>query len=657
MEAAAFTEERLKYLRLLAERYPSIRAASTEIIHLEAILDLPKGTEHFISDVHGEYEPFRHVMKNASGVIRNYVRELFSGTMTEAQQRGLATLVYYPTEKLALVKKTETDLPDWYRVTLFKLVVLFKRASSKYTRSKVRKAIDPRFSYILEELLHEDATDETKQHYYARIIDSIVQTGCADDYIVEICRVVQRLAIDRLHIIGDIFDRGPGADRIMDELMRHHSLDIQWGNHDILWLGAAAGSLACMLNVIRISARYTNLHILEEGYGINLVPLASYAIEHYSGCDCSLFLPEGAPAGALPKKEAQLIAQMHKAVTILQFKAEAQVIARHPEYAMDDRLLLDKIDFDARAVRLGDASYPLIDCDFPTLDRAAPLRFTAEEEFILDKLCSSFQNAEKLRAHAELLLARGGMYKVFNGNLLFHGCIPMDADGSFRAVRVGDAEHSGRALLDAMEKQVRAGYLNLDDPAAMRDGQDMMWYLWCGPDSPLYGKEQMTTFERYFVADKDTHAEPKDPYYLLRDQADVCVRILLDFGLDPESGHVVNGHVPVQVSKGESPIKADGKLFVIDGGFAKAYQKITGIAGYTLIYNSHGLILVSHEPFESTQAAIEGETDVHSSQFVIESTARRIKVAETDVGAELREDICDLTALLTAYRQGLIPES
>jgi fructose-1,6-bisphosphatase-3 len=638
----SLSAERLKYLNLLSEQFPSIRAVSTEIINLQARLNLPKGTEHFISDIHGEYEPFSHVMRNASGVIKDYIVELFGNSMLESEMKSLATLVYYPQEKLAIARKTENGLADWYKITIFRLIRLCKRASSKYTRARVRRTIDTRFAYILEELLHEDVQDQSKQDYYNQIVDTIVRIGSAEDYIIELCTAIQKLAIYKLHIIGDIFDRGPHADKILDALSRHHSVDIQWGNHDIVWMGAAAGSAACILNVIRVSARYANLHTLEDGYGINLVPLVTYAIEYYGGGSLDGFMPETL-GGVVSEKEAQLTAQIHKAATILQFKAEAEIIRRHPEYNMSDRLLLDKIELNK--------------ADFPTVNPQDPFSITAEEADIIEKLAASFMHSPRLQRHAEFLFSKGGMYKALNGNLMFHGCVPMNADGTLKDVRVGDGAYRGKMLLDVIERRVREGFLNHSDPTARADGQDTLWYLWCGADSPLFGSNRMATFERYFFADKSTHTEERDPYYTYRDTEETCKMILADFGLDPETAHIINGHVPVKVMKGESPVKANGKLLVIDGGFAKAYQKSTGIAGYTLIYNSHGLLLVSHEPFVSAQKAIEDEMDIHSSSFVVEYANERIKVRDTDDGAVIFGHISDLTDLLRAYETGEIKEN
>ncbi len=657
MKQKTFTDERLRYLELLSKQFPSIRDASTEIINLQAILNLPKGTEHFLSDIHGEYESFFHVTKNASGVIKRYIDELFSNTMTESEMKNLATLVYYPHEKLSMTAKEGKNTKDWYRVIIFRLIKLCKRASFKYTRSKVRKAMDPSYAYIIEELTYADESNKNKQDYYNQIINSIISIGRVDDYITEICKVIQRLAIDRLHIIGDIFDRGPDADKVMDVLMNHHSIDIEWGNHDIVWMGAAAGGEACILNAIRISARYANLNTIEDGYGINLVPLASYAIEQYSDCSCEKFMPKGLDADGIGEKQANLMAKIHKAASILQFKVEGNTIKRNPEFFMEDRLLLDKIDFEKKTIKIGDKEYPMLDCDFPTVDPKDPYALTEEEQDIMDKLVVSFQTSMRLQEHARLLFAKGGMYRIYNGNLLFHGCVPLNQDGTLKDVKVGDEYYRGIELFDAIDAKVREGYLNHSDKESMIRGQDMLWYLWCGADSPLFGKDKMTTFERYFIEDKATHKEAKDTYYKLIEQVETCERILENFGLNKDKSHIINGHVPVKVSKGESPIKAGGKLIVIDGGFARAYQKVTGIAGYTLIYNSYGLNLVSHEPFESTLTAIEEEMDIHSSEVVLEYNRARITVADTDDGIKIKQSVQDLMDLLEAYETGKVKEN
>lgn len=649
-----FTPEEMKYLRLLASQYRNINAAATEIINLKAILNLPKGTEHFVSDIHGESESFSHVLRNASGVIKNHISEIFGNNLRESEKKTLATLIYYPEQKLEQVAEQEKDMEEWYRITLFRLVKICKVISSKYTRSKVRKALPKEFAYIIEELLHEDSTKVNKQLYYNEIIDTIIDLNQADRFVMALSHVIQRLAIDQLHVIGDIYDRGPHAAAIMDILSSYHSVDIQWGNHDISWMGAAAGCQALICNVLRIQTRYANLDTIEEDYGINLLPLATFAMRTYANDPCSQFSPKGDEE--LSDQDFNMIAKMHKAISILQWKMEAQIIQRHPEFHMEDRLLLSKINFENGTIDLYGKTYPMNDMNFPTVDPKDPFRLTEEEELVMNKLKSSFVNSEKLQAHIQELYRRGSMYTICNSNLLFHGCVPMNADGTLKKVCLQGKEYSGRAYLDAMERIVREGYFNKPHSERKRECMDIIWYLWCGENSPLFGKKRMTTFERYFVDDKETHYEEKDPYYTLRNEESVCRTVLEAFGLDPDHSRIINGHVPVKVSKGESPIKANGKLFVIDGGFAKAYQKVTGIAGYTLIYNSYGLNLVSHEPFVSTDVAITEEKDILSSTVAFQHSQNRILVKDTDIGKELQKSICDLEKLLYAYRSGLIKE-
>ncbi|WP_139904767.1 fructose-1,6-bisphosphatase [Clostridium thermarum] len=651
-----FDEADLHYLKLLSKQYPNIAAASTEIINLQAILNLPKGTEHFISDVHGEHESFSHVLRNASGVIKRKIDDVFGNSLRESEKKSLATIIYYPEQKLEYILKEEKDIEDWYKITLYRLIQICKVVSSKYTRSKVRKALPKDFGYIIEELIHEDSDVANKQHYYNNIIETIIKLDRSNAFIISISKLIQRLAIDRLHVIGDIYDRGPGADIILDTLMDYHSLDIQWGNHDIVWMGAAAGSEACICNAIRFSARYANLHIIEESYGINLLPLATFAMEYYDDDPCTNFMPKSIAAKELPEKESRLIAMMHKAITIIQFKLEGQIIKRHPEYDMDSRLLLDKIDYERGTICLNQREYALNDRHFPTIDPANPYELTVEEKKLIDKLKSSFISSIKLQEHARFLFSKGSMYTVYNSNLLFHGCIPMDEGGNFKKIKIGGRAYSGKIFFDEAEILVRSGYFNNCVSEEKQDGMDFAWYLWCGPDSPLFGKKKMATFERYFIDDEETHIEEKNQYFYLKDDEEICNRILREFGLNPDNSHIINGHVPVKVRKGESPIKANGKLLDIDGGFSRAYQPETGIAGYTLIYNSYGLILASHEPFESTIKAIEEEKDILSTNVILEQVFVRKTVGDTDIGAELRNQIKDLTMLLTAYRNGLIKE-
>lgn len=648
--------QELKYLELLAKSYPDINSASSEIINLQAILNLPKGTEHFVSDIHGEYDSFNHVLRNASGVIKNQIAQTFGTSMRDNEKRELATLIYYPEQKLDRIKKKEDDITDWYKITLYRLVLICKVMSSKYTRSKVRKALPPEFAYIIEELLHEDGTGSNKEKYYNEIIDSIIRLDQADRFIISISNLIQRLAIDRLHIIGDVYDRGPKAAKIMDMIAKYHTVDIQWGNHDLSWMGAAAGCQALICNVIRIQARYANLDTIEEDYGINLIPLATFAMEKYKDDPCKNFLPKNSPEDCLSDKEVQLIAKMHKAISIIQFKYEAQIIRRHPEFRMENRILLDAIQFEKGTVLVEGVEYPMLDMHFPTLNPANPSELTEEEIEVMEKIKASFVNSSKLQDHVRMLFSKGSIYKIFNSNLLFHGGLPMNENGTLRKISFRGGRYEGKVYLDAVERAVREGYFNKAHSSAKRECMDLTWYLWCGEDSPLFGKKKMTTFERYFIEDKETHKETSNPYYALRNEETVCRKILEDFGLDPDQGHIINGHVPVKVAKGESPIKANGRLFVIDGGFAKAYQKVTGIAGYTLIYNSHGLVLVSHEPFESTEAAIEQEKDIFSSTVALQFSQDRIRVANTDTGKEIRENIQELEKLLYAYQKGILKE-
>jgi fructose-1,6-bisphosphatase-3 len=651
-------KDKLKYLKLLSNQYPTIDDACTEIINLQAILNLLKGTEHFLSDIHGEYEPFVHVLKNASGVIKRKIDDIFINSLSQKDRKSLATLIYYPEQKLELIMKTEENIEDWYRITLYRLIEMCRYVSSKYTRSKVRKALPKDFAYIIEELLHEQPDRLDKEEYYNEIINTIVRVGRANEFIAAISKLIQKLVIDRLHIIGDIFDRGPGADIIMDTLINYHAVDIQWGNHDIVWMGAAAGSEACIATVIRTSSRYANLSTLEEGYGINLLPLATFAIDFYGEDECKAFAPMNENGKDYTDKDLNLMAKMHKAISIIQFKLEGEVIKRRPYFKMDDRLLLNKIDYKEGKINLDGMIYKLKDNNFPTINTDNPYELIPEEKELVEKLKSSFLNSEKLQKHVSFLFAKGSMYLKYNSNLLYHGCIPLNEDGTFKKVNIGASrkEYSGKAYLDRLEVLVREGYLYKNNPDAKLYGMDIAWYLWNGVDSPLFGKEKMTTFERYFIEEEETHIEKKNYYFELEDDEKACNMIFKEFGLDPNTSHIINGHVPVKIKKGESPIKANGKLLVIDGGFSRAYQSQTGIAGYTLIYNSYGLLLVSHEPFESTQKAIEEEKDILSTTIVLEQEVERKRVGDTDNGKELKIQIEDLELLLEAYRKGIIKE-
>lgn len=649
-------DESIKYLKLLAKQYPTIAAASTEIINLEAILNLPKGTEHFLADLHGEYEPFVHVLKNGSGAVKIKIQDVFGNSLMDCEKKSLATLVYYPEQKLEIVQKEEKDINDWYRINLYRLIELCRHVSSKYTRSKVRKALPKDFSYIIEELLHEESENHDKQGYYDGIINTIIEIERAPEFIVALSNLIQRLVIDRLHIIGDIYDRGPRPDIIIDTLIDYHSVDIQWGNHDILWMGAAAGNTACIANVLRIAARYSNLDVIEDIYGINLLPLATFALKHYKDDNCKAFIPKtNDETGVYGTSEIELISKMHKAITIIQFKLEYEVIKRRPEFKMEHRLLLDKINYSNGTITLNNTTYELNDVNFPTINTKNPFELTNEEKKLIDKLQSSFVNSDKLQKHVLFLFNKGRIYLAYNSNLLFHGCIPLNKDKSFKSMKISGEEYRGKKLLDKFDSLAREGYFDNRGSEEKLYGMDIMWYLWTGACSSLFGKEDMTTFERYFIKDKSTHKEKKNPYYDFRDSEEMCNLIFEEFGLDPAESKIINGHVPVKNKFGENPIKCNGKLIVIDGGFAKAYRSQTGLAGYTLTYNSYGLQLISHQPFKSLEDAFSKETDILSSRQIVEKTDRK-KVGDTDVGKELKNQIKDLKLLLRAYRKGLINE-
>ena len=647
----------LRYLELLSHNFPSIASASTEIINLEAILNLPKGTEHFLADLHGEYEAFQHVLRNASGAIKRKVNEIFGNTLREAEKKELCTLIYYPEQKLQLVKGQENDLRDWYVITLNQLVRVCQNVSSKYTRSKVRKALPEDFSYIIQELLHENSMEPNKQDYINVIISTIIETHRADDFIVAMCKLIQQLTIDMLHILGDIFDRGPGPHVIMDTLCNYHNFDIQWGNHDILWMGAASGNDCCIANVLRLAMRYGNLSALEDGYGINLLPLATFAMEAYADDPCTIFNPKvDKTSCTYNEKTLRLIAQMHKAISVIQFKLEAELINRHPEFEMEDRLLLHHIDFDRKVFVLDGKDYEMKDFFFPTLDPKNPYQLTEEEQDIVEKLHHSFVGSEKLRTHMHCLFRYGCMYNVCNSNLLFHASMPLNPDGTLKEVTILGKQYKGKALLDKVGHLIRIAYFSEENTEKAQFARDYIWYLWCGKNSPAFDKSKMATFERYFLIDKETHKEIKGHYYALRNEEAVCDMILDEFGVEGEHRHIINGHVPVKAMSGEKPIKANGKLMVIDGGFSKAYQPETGIAGYTLVFHSRGFQLVQHEPFTSTQKAIEEGQDIKSTIQVVEMSMNRMRVKDTDKGRELKIQIKDLKKLLVAYRTGAIKE-
>lgn len=651
-------EKDLKYLQLLSHTFPTIADASTEIINLQAILNLPKGTEHFLADLHGEYKSFQHVLKNASGNIKRKVNEIFGNDLRESEIRELCTLIYYPKEKLELVKASEPDLEDWYHITIHQLVKVCRDVSSKYTRSKVRKSLPKDFSYIIQELLHERTDDIDKAAYVNVIIETIISTGRADDFIIAISHVIQRLAIDLLHVLGDIYDRGPGAHIIMDVLTNYHNWDIQWGNHDILWMGACAGNDACICNVIRLSLRYANLVTLEEGYGINLIPLATFAMEHYGDDPCEEFMPKiNGGSTDIDDKTKRLTALMHKAITIIQFKVEASMIKRHPEWDMQDRLLLECIDYDNATCNISGKSYEMKSCCFPTVNPNAPYELTPDEIILMSKLHHSFTVNEKLHKHIRLLLSHGSLYTIINDNLLFHASVPLNEDGSLKEVELCKGhKYKGRELMNRTEHIIRNAFQNDSDPREKEFSVDYFLYLWCGRNSVLFDKSKMATFERYFLKDKSTYKEEKGNYFKLRNNEEECDAILDAFGVSGQNRHIINGHVPVHVVNGENPIKANGKLMVIDGGFSQAYHEETGIAGYTLVYHSRGFQLVQHEPFTSTEDAILRGSDIKSTTQIVEMSSHRMLVADTDIGRDLKKQIAELEKLLYAYRHGFIKE-
>lgn len=646
-------EKDMRYLQLLARNFPTISSAATEIINLSAILNLPKSTEHFLADIHGEHEAFLHVLKNASGNIKRKVNEIFGNTLRELEKKELCTLIYYPEQKLELVKANEENLGDWYHITLHQLVALLRDVCSKYTHSKVRKSLPEEFSYIIQELLHERTEDQNKAAYVNVIIETIISTQRADDFIIAICNVIQRLSIDQLHILGDIYDRGPGAHIIMDTLNTYHSWDIQWGNHDILWMGAGAGNDACICHVIRICLRYANLTTIEEGYGINLVPLATFAMEHYNDDPCTGFEPIVLDGNTnLDEKQCRLTAMMHKAISVIQFKLEAELFHRHPNWHMENRDIISTVDLENNTCRVDGETYEMQYATFPT-----GITLTDEERLLMKRLHHSFRVSEKLQKHIRLMLSHGCMYAIYNGNLLFHASIPLNEDGSLREVEITPGTFlKGKELMHNIGMLVRSAFQQDSSPEDRQYARDYFLYLWCGKDSPLFDKSKMSTFERYFIADKALHKEEKGYYFKLRDNEKIIDGIMDAFGLTGQNRHIINGHVPVHVANGENPIKANGKLMVIDGGFSEAYHKETGIAGYTLVYHSRGFQLVQHEPFTSAEDAVLRGTDIVSTTQIIEMANHRMLVADIDKGAELREQISDLNKLLYAYRHGFITE-
>lgn len=639
----------LAYLKLLSREYPTVRAATSEIINLMAICGLPKGTEYFFSDLHGEYEAFVHLLRSSSGIIREKIRETFGHLIPEEEEVQLANLIYYPDRNLGKIRKTGLFTEDFQKITIYRLVQICKVVSSKYTRSKVRKKMPREFAYVIDELLHVDYNDDNKRIYYSEIIHSIIDNSVADKFIVALCELIQNLTIDNLHIIGDIFDRGPRADIIMDELMHFHDVDIQWGNHDISWMGAATGNLACICNVLRIAISYNSFDVLEDGYGINLRPLSMFAAKVYRDDPCERFVPHILDENVYDAVDPGLAAKMHKAIAVIQFKVEGAIIKRHPEYGMADRILLEAVDFEKGTVTVEGKEYPMLDRNFPTVDPANPLELTDGEKELLKTLKASFKHSGRLHKHVKFLYSHGAIYKCYNSNLLYHGCIPMKADGNFDSIMAGNAIYSGRSLMDYFNYQVQNAYFMPEGSVEKQWAMDLMWYLWCGSKSPVFGKDKMTTFEHYFIADKKTHKETLNPYYKLSVQEEFCDRILEEFDLPAKGSHIINGHVPVKMKDGETPVKAGGKLFIIDGGLSKAYQATTGIAGYTLIYNSNHLALAEHMPFDPNK-----ESSPRVS--VVEKMQSRVMVADTDKGRELAGQIADLKELVAAYREGTLKE-
>lgn len=646
--------ERLHYLEQLSELYPSISRASAEIINLQSIMNLPKGTEHFISDIHGEYDAFSHVLRNGSGAVRKKIDDVFGHTLSSGDKLTLATLIYYPREKMEIIKKENQDMDNWYKVNLYRLIEVCKTVSSKYTRSKVRKALPEDYAYVIEELITEKPEVLNKEAYYEAIVNSIVELGRAEDFIVALARLIQQLVVDHLHILGDVYDRGPAPHQIMDRLCTYHSLDIQWGNHDIIWMGAAAGQLACVATVIRNSIRYGNLDLIEEGYGINMLPLATFAMDVYADDPCDRFVFKGVPSGT-NNVENELIRKMHKAIAIIRFKLEGQLIKKWPEYGMANRLLLERIDYEKGIVNIDGSDYKMMDMNLPTVDPEDPYRLTEEEEEVIIRLRSSFIHCEKLQRHIQLLLKKGSMYRIYNGNLLYHGCVPMNEDGTFRKVNIYGKEYSGKALFDVLESYVRKAFFAKDSKEKEK-GQDIIWYLWTAPDSPIYGRHKMATFERYFLEEEELKQEPKNVYYQLIEKPEIADKILAEFGLEGDFVHIINGHVPVHRMRGESPVKANGKVIIIDGGFSKTYRRRTGIAGYTLIYNSYGLTLNAHDPFVSSEVAVREEIDIVSHREAVEYLDKRLLVGDTDSGKKMRIRIGEIRELIEAYQSGAIAE-
>ncbi|MDI3093687.1 fructose-1,6-bisphosphatase [Priestia megaterium] len=633
-----------KYLDLLAQKYDTEEKVVTEIINLEAILHLPKGTEHFVSDLHGEYQAFQHVLRNGSGNVKEKIKDLFKNVLSDKEINEFATLVYYPEEKLPLIKaqfRNKKELYKWYTEIIDRMLNLISYASSKYTRSKLRKALPDQFVYIIEELLYKTDEFTNKEQYYTKIVQQIISLGQADKLIIGLAYTTQRLVVDHLHVVGDIYDRGPEPDKIMDTLINYHSVDIQWGNHDVLWLGAFAGSKVCLANIIRICARYDNLDIIEDVYGINLRPLLNLAEKYYD--DNPAFRPKVSSSDKLSDHERLQITKIHQAIAMIQFKLESPIIKRRPFFNMSERLLLEKIDYDKNEITIYGNTYQLENSCFATVNPAQPDQLLEEEEQVMERLLLSVQHSEKLARHMKFLMKKGSLYLKYNGNLLIHGCIPLDEEGNMEKMTIEDKTYAGRNLLDVFEHYLQEAFAHPEETDDL--ATDMVWYLWTGEYSSLFGKRAMTTFERYFISDKTTHKEKKNPYYYLRENEEVCQNILAEFNLNPDHGHIINGHTPVKEIEGENPVKANGKMIVIDGGFSKAYQSTTGIAGYTLLYNSYGMQLVAHKHFNSKEEILLEGTDVLSVKRLVDKELERKMVLETNVGEELLKEISILKDL------------
>ena len=644
----------LKYLKRLSRDYPNIKAASAEIINLKAILALPKGTEYFLSDLHGEHEAFIHMLKSASGTIKMKIDEHFENILSEKERDDLAALIYNAEAEIARRKKIEPNFNDWCSIAIYRLITICKSVSTKYTRARVRKRLPKYMDYSIDELLHAD-DEANRAYYYSEIINSIVECGMAEDFIIELTEAISRLAVDKLHIIGDIFDRGAHPDAIMDFLMDFHDVDFQWGNHDIVWMGAATGNWACIANVLRMNISYNNFDMLEVGYGINLRPLATFAAKAYGDDPCRYFKPHILDRNKYDPVPEELAAKMHKAIAICQFKIEGQRIKAHPEYKLEKRLILDKIDLEEGTVEVEGVKWPLRDTNFPTLDMQDPYALTPEEEEVMNSLSAAFLNSEKLQKHIKFLYSHGALYTKINGNLLYHGCIPMDEEGEFKEVELGGVKLKGKELMDYLDDQVRKAYYAPEKSRETGFSGDLMWYLWLGGDSPLFGKEKMTTFERLFIEDKSSHKEYTRPYYKLINKRETCEKIIREFGLDPNRAKILNGHVPVKIKDGESPIKGGGLLYVIDGGISKAYQKQTGIAGYTFIFNSRFMALAEHKPY--SPLAEDGTQEFHSPVMnTVETMPERLLIIDTDQGTKLVEKVDDLKDLVEAFKNGEIKE-